>query len=69
MGSIGNGFMSIMAASWEILLASAVFILFGFLVAGLLKGFVPTGFIEKHLGGNKKSGIFKAAFFGVPIPL
>lgn len=62
-------FSQVMIAAWDIMLASAVFILLGFFIAGLLKGFVPTDFIEKHLGGKKKSGIFKAAFFGVPIPL
>ncbi len=54
---------------WEIMLDSSVFILFGFFVAGLLKGFIPTGFIQKHLGTKSKTGIIKAALLGVPIPL
>lgn len=62
-------FTDISQAYWEIMLASSVFILFGFFVAALLKGFLPGDFIQKHLGGKKKSGIYKAALFGVPIPL
>ncbi len=69
MSTIGNTFLEIVAASWDILLASSPFILFGFFVAGLLKGFIPGDFIEKHLGGRKKTGVLKAAFFGIPIPL
>lgn len=61
--------MKIVAAFWDILLESSVFILFGFFVAGLLKGYIPNDFIEKHLGGRRKAGIFKASLFGIPIPL
>ncbi|OQY15969.1 MAG: hypothetical protein B6I36_11280 [Desulfobacteraceae bacterium 4572_35.1] len=31
--------------------------------------FVPDNFIAKHLGSQNRSSIFKAALFGVPIPL
>ena len=66
---LGNKLIEIALAYWEIMLASSVFILFGFFVAGLLKGFLPTDFIERHLGKKSKTGILKAALFGVPIPL
>ncbi|WP_425283312.1 SO_0444 family Cu/Zn efflux transporter [Maridesulfovibrio ferrireducens] len=55
--------------SWEVLLQSAPFMLFGFFVAGLLKAFVGPEFISKNLGSGKISDIFKASLFGVPIPL
>ncbi len=61
--------LHIIAAYWEIMLASSFFILLGFFVAGLLKGFIPGDFIEKHLGGRKKSSTLKASLFGIPIPL
>ena len=66
---IGNTLSAIVLAYWEIMLASSIFILFGFFVAGLLKGFIPSDIIQKHLGGKRRSGIFKAAIFGIPIPL
>ncbi len=56
-------------ASWEILLESSGFILFGFFMAGILKAFVPGDLVAKHLGKGKFSSILKASAFGVPIPL
>lgn len=61
--------LSVIAAAWDILLESSLFILFGFLVAGLLKGFIPDNFIQRHLGGKSKIGVLKSSLFGVPIPL
>ncbi len=69
MGNIGGAFVHTLLSFWDIMVASSVFILFGFLIAGLLKAFIPGDFIEKHLGGRKKTGILKASLFGVPIPL
>jgi len=61
--------INIMAAWWDILLESSLFILFGFFIAGLLKAFIPNDFIQKHLGQGKASSVLKASLFGVPIPL
>ncbi|MBF0209580.1 MAG: SO_0444 family Cu/Zn efflux transporter [Desulfamplus sp.] len=61
--------MKIAVASWDVLLESAIFVLFGFFMAGVLKAFIPDDFIQKHLGGDKASGVFKASLFGIPIPL
>ncbi len=66
---LGTALENMLLASWEIMLASSPFILLGFFVAGLLKGFIPADFIERHLGGDKKAGIVKAALLGVPLPL
>lgn len=56
-------------ASWDILLESSGFILFGFFVAGLLKAFVPGDLVARHLGKGRFSGIVKASAFGIPLPL
>lgn len=61
--------IKICLASWEILLESSGFILFGFFIAGLLKTFVPENLVAKHLGKRKISNILKASAFGIPIPL
>ncbi len=61
--------IEVLAASWDVLLASSPFILFGFAVAGLLKGFIPDDFIQRHLGGKGVKSLIKASVFGVPIPL
>ena len=54
---------------WQILLDSSLYMLFGILIAGLLKVFLSTDFISRHLGKGRYSSVFKAAFFGVPLPL
>ena len=69
MEIISGVVFEVLAAVWDILLESSLFVLFGFFVAGLLKGFIPDDFIQKHLGGRRKSGILKASLFGIPLPL
>ena len=54
---------------WEILLEAAPYVLFGFFVAGLLKGFLPDDFVAKHLGKDTKGAVVKASLFGIPLPL
>jgi uncharacterized membrane protein YraQ (UPF0718 family) len=59
----------VLVESWELLRESSVFILFGLLVAGLLKMFLSTQYVARHLGEGRFSSVFKAALFGIPIPL
>jgi hypothetical protein len=60
---------TILGASWALLLDAAPFMLLGFLVAGLLKAFMPDDFVARHLGGNGFRSILKASAIGVPMPL
>lgn len=57
------------AASWEILLDSAVYILFGFALAGVVKLYLPMEFIRKRLGGRDLRSVARAAILGAPMPL
>ncbi|MBF0203283.1 MAG: SO_0444 family Cu/Zn efflux transporter, partial [Desulfamplus sp.] len=59
----------VLSASWDVLLESSLYVLFGFFIAGMLKAFIPDNFIQKHLGKGKISSVFKASLFGIPIPL
>lgn len=59
----------ILAESWELLLDAAPYILFGILVGGLLKVFLSPAYVARHLGQGRYSSVFKAALFGVPLPL
>ncbi|WNC69479.1 SO_0444 family Cu/Zn efflux transporter [Thalassotalea nanhaiensis] len=43
-------------------------LLLGLIIAGLMKSFVPTQILSKHLGHGKLA-IVKAAFIGAPLPL
>jgi len=47
----------------------APYLLFGFLVAGLLAVLISPELVERHLGGRGFGPVFKAAVFGVPLPL
>jgi uncharacterized protein len=69
MNTVIDALIAVLLASWNVLLESAPFVLLGFVVAGLLKAFLPDDFVANHLGGGSTASIFKAAAMGVPIPL
>lgn len=50
-------------------LDSAVWLLGGFLVAGLIHVWVPVKQVASHLGKPNLSGVLKAAILGMPLPL
>ncbi|MFH1891824.1 MAG: permease [Candidatus Zixiibacteriota bacterium] len=54
---------------WSVLADMAPYLLFGFLVAGVLSVAVSPRFVEKHLGGRGFWPVFKASALGVPLPL
>ena len=54
---------------WTILGDMSPYLLFGFVIAGLLSLFVSRRFVETHLGGKGIWPILKASAFGVPLPL
>ncbi|MFW8602006.1 SO_0444 family Cu/Zn efflux transporter [Desulfobacterota bacterium M19] len=61
--------IEVLSASWILLLEAAVYILFGIAVGGLLKMFLSTEYVVRHLGSGRYRSVFKAALFGIPIPL
>jgi len=54
---------------WGLLLESGVYILFGLLVAGMLRTFLNPNTVVRHLGQDRFKSVFKAAFRGITIPL
>lgn len=60
---------TVLMASWTVLVAMAPYLLLGFFVAGLLSVVISPEWVERHLGRGSFSEIFKAALFGVPLPL
>jgi hypothetical protein len=52
-----------------LLVDASVYILFGLLVAGLLRVFLNPSSITRHLGQGRFKSVLKSAFFGIPIPL
>jgi uncharacterized membrane protein YraQ (UPF0718 family) len=61
-----SGFLQV---CWDILVDSSVWMIFGFFMAGLLRAFVPADLVARHLGRDRSGNVFKAALFGVPLPL
>ncbi|MCI5165055.1 MAG: permease [Candidatus Electrothrix sp. GM3_4] len=58
-----------LSSSWNLLNQSAVYMLFGLLVGGLLKEYLSPTYVANHLGSGRFSSVFKAALLGIPIPL
>lgn len=55
--------------SWRVLAEMAPYLLFGFLVAGVLSVLIPPESVQRHFGGRGLLPVLKAAAFGVPLPL
>ena len=62
-------FIQIIESAWHVLLDSSPFIIFGFIVAGLLKAFLPDDMVSRHLGKGRSASVFKSALIGIPLPL
>ena len=54
---------------WTVLGLMAPYLLFGFLMAGLLSVLISPEIVERHLGGSGFLPVAKASLFGVPLPL
>ncbi len=61
--------LNVLAASWHMLQEASVYIVFGLVVGGLLKVFLSPAYVASHLGTGRFKSVFKAALFGIPIPL
>ena len=62
-------FIKVSASTVDLLLDSSLYILGGLLFSGLLSLFLSPEAISKHLGKDRFSSVFKAALFGIPLPL
>ncbi|MCF7954518.1 MAG: SO_0444 family Cu/Zn efflux transporter [Phycisphaerae bacterium] len=54
---------------WTALTVMSPYLLFGFLVAGIMSVFISPKLVETHLGGRGIWPVIKASLFGVPLPL
>jgi uncharacterized membrane protein YraQ (UPF0718 family) len=61
--------IKIFIASWDLLLESSIYILFGLIISGLFRVFLNPESVAHHLGKGRFSSVFKAALLGIPIPL
>jgi uncharacterized membrane protein YraQ (UPF0718 family) len=61
--------LKIIVATWELLREAGPYMLAGFVLAGLVRAFIPTRAVVKLLGRRKLGSVFWAAAIGVPLPL
>ena len=64
-----NFAINVLTASWDLLIDSSVYIMFGLIVAGFMRVFLNPGSVAKHLGEGRFVSVLKASLLGVPIPL
>jgi uncharacterized membrane protein YraQ (UPF0718 family) len=69
MSTVVDFMMDGLSSTFDLLLDASPYILFGILVAGLLRMFLSTEYVATHLGRGRILPIIKAALLGVPIPL
>ena len=60
---------NIIIESWQVLGQMSPYLLFGFLVAGILSVCISPDLVERHLGDGGIWPLLKASLFGVPLPL
>lgn len=64
-----NFMVNILGASLDLLIDSSIYIIFGLIVAGLLRTFLNPSSVAKHLGQGRFVSVLKASILGIPIPL
>ncbi|MCX7834903.1 MAG: SO_0444 family Cu/Zn efflux transporter [bacterium] len=60
---------SLLLSFWNILVESAIWLIFGFVIAGVLHVLFSKEMLTKHLKGNGLFSIIRAVLIGVPLPL
>lgn len=60
---------NILIEIWQVTVEMAPYLLFGFLMAGILSQIISREYVRKHLGGGGILGAVKAALVGVPMPI
>jgi len=64
-----NIIISIINASWQVFYESAVYMLFGFFIAGILYVFIKPETVGRYLGKGRVRPVLLGALAGIPIPL
>ena len=54
---------------WSFYQEIAIYLLFGFVVAGILHVLFPESIVRKQLGKSSLSSVIKSTLFGIPLPL
>jgi HflK protein len=61
--------LDVLWATWEILKDASVFLLVGFLFAGMLAVLIPAALLTRFVGSSKVKSVLWASTLGAPLPL
>ena len=61
--------MNFIGKIWSLTIEMSPFLLFGFIVSGILSVLLTVEMVTKYLGKDNFKSIFKASLFGIPLPL
>src|SRR5580704_5576593 len=64
-----NFLLSVLQALWQILEDASVYLLFGFLIAGVLAVLVPRQLLSRLIGTGKIRSVLWGSVLGAPLPL
>jgi uncharacterized membrane protein YraQ (UPF0718 family) len=64
-----NALPGVLLSSWDILLDSGAYVIFGLAVAGLVNAFVGSQTIAERLGSRSLKSVITSSLVGVPLPL
>ncbi len=59
----------VLSESMSLLYKMSPYLLFGFLVAGVLHAFISLEWIARHMGKSSISSVIKSVILGIPLPL
>lgn len=59
----------IFKSSWQILESAALYLLFGFVIAGILRALVSEDTVAKYLRSGRFKSVFYSSLLGIPFPL
>lgn len=69
INSIINFIVSVAESTWDMMVDSALFLIIGIILAGILHLLLTETKLKKMLVGKGNKMVFKAALFGIPLPL
>lgn len=59
----------VLVSSWRILEAASIYLLFGFVIAGVIRVYVSSNSVVNYLQRGRFRSVFYASLLGIPIPL
>jgi|GEM_PF-1395622 len=68
-GTYMESFTEIAVASWRVFQQAALYVLFGFLVAGILRVYLRAESVAYFFRRGRIKSVVYAALLGIPIPL